>query len=516
MMTTAFDVRVGRPRRGTRVGRVASGAAFGAVLVGATGVSVASAGRATPGQAAMAPLPSAAYAYPLKVGPTGRYLVDQAGKPFFLVGDAAWSLIAQLSDQHAEAYLADRQQRGFNAVLVNLVEHEFSTRAPADIYGFRPFTGRAFTTPNEEYFAHADRILQSAARKGIVVLLAPDYLGFACGRDGWCAETRRATVAEMRAWGRYVGNRYRSYDNIVWLIGGDMDPTPVRANTEAMVEGILSADARHLFTAHNARRQMAVAPWNGAPWLSVNNTYTDSLEYRYAASAYALSPARPFFLIEARYENDRGTTPQTLRAQSYWTVLSGGFGHVFGNCPIWSFGTSPAFCSSTNWEAALAGQGSQDMSRFQTLFTARHWYRLVPDLTHAALTEGYGTFGGDDYANAAVAADGSSLIAYLPTSRAVTVSGSHLEGKAMRAWWFNPGSGVATLIGTYPTRGTRTFTPPAGGDWVLVVDSRSFDFPAPGEMAPPASDLPPRARPASSRPSGRASRNELAAPSVRP
>jgi hypothetical protein len=426
--------------------------------------------------------PTGPYAYPLKVGPTGRYLVDQNGKPFLLVGDAAWSLVAQLTDADADAYLADRQRLGFTAVLVNLIEHEFSTNAPADIYGLKPFARKAFTTPNEAYFAHADHIIQSAAQKGILVLLAPAYLGFGCGDQGWCAEMQAASLAQMRAWGRYVGRRYGRFDNIVWVIGGDADPSPVKGKVLAVVGGIRSVDSRHLFTAHNARGTMAIVPWSGAAWLVVNDIYTGGLEYVHAESAYAVSPARPFFLVEAYYENERGTSAQSLRAQSYWTVLSGGFGHVFGNCPIWSFGAPAAarVCPATDWRAEQHAQGSLNMSFFQALFGGRHWYSLVPDVTHIALTAGYGTPGEKDYATAAYAADGSSIIAYLPSSRAVTVSGRRLAGARMTAWWYDPGTGVATRIGSYPTSGTRVFTPPGSGDWVLVVDSQRSGFASPG------------------------------------
>jgi hypothetical protein len=192
----------------------------------------------------------------------------------------------------------------------------------------------------------------------------------------------------------------------------------------------------------------------------------------------------PFFLIEAYYENENGSDAQSLRAESYWTVLTGGFGHVFGNCPLWGFGTtkSAGFCTGSNWRAQLGAQGSLNMTHLEKLFVARHWYSLVPDLSHATLTSGYGTQGSTSYVTAACTADGSSIVAYLPSSRAVTVNGSCLRDATMTAWWVNPGTGAATLIGTVSSRSPQTFTPPGGGsgDWVLVIDSPSFGFATPG------------------------------------
>jgi hypothetical protein len=423
------------------------------------------------------------YVYPLKMGPTSRYLVDQTGKPFLMIGDAGWSLIAQLSDQDADTYLAGRQQLGFTLVEANLIEHLFATNAPADIYNIPPFSGANFVTPNEAYFAHVDYILRSAAQKGIVVLLAPAYLGYGCGEEGWCAEIEAASTADMTAWGRYLGSRYKDYDNLIWLIGGDTDPVDqgVASKLEALVAGIQQYDTRHLFTAHNHSEEMAVTPWTGASWLTINNVYSYStMLYQPALTAYHLTPPMPFFLIESKYEGQPkwNVSAQELRAQGYWTVLSGGYGQVYGNCPI-EFFDAPAgidYCALTSWQMQLTSPGARNMQYLGKLFTSRHWHLLVPDEGHTALTSGFGS--GTDYATAAVASDGSSIISYLPSARTVTIYGGGL-GPSMTAWWYDPSAGVSTSAGTYSTSTAHDFTPPGSGDWVLVVDNTALNLPAP-------------------------------------
>src|SRR5258708_39465431 len=62
--------------------------------------------------------------FPLKAGPTQRYLVDQAGVPFLIQGDSPWSMIAALNNDQVNTYLQDRSQKGFNALIVELTEHE--------------------------------------------------------------------------------------------------------------------------------------------------------------------------------------------------------------------------------------------------------------------------------------------------------------------------------------------------------------------------------------------------------
>ncbi|HUI65112.1 MAG TPA: DUF4038 domain-containing protein, partial [Bacteroidota bacterium] len=419
-----------------------------------------------------------AYGQLLSIDSSKRFLVTQTGKPYLLIGNAAWSLIAQLSDSDADFYLANRHTMGFNGVLVNLLEHQFCANAPNDYYNLPPFTGTAFSSaPNDAYFAHVDHILNSAAAQGIVVWLDALYLGYACGGQGWCAEVQAASVADMTSYGNYIGKRYASFPNIVWVIGGDTDPSSpidVRPKLQGLVNGILQYDSTHLFTAHNNQEQMAVDPWNGASWLNVNDVYTYANNlYANCGTAYNYTPRMPFFLIEAAYENEHKSTEQQLRSQSYWTILSGGFGHMFGNCPIWHFDgdLSQSFCTVTGWKGQLSNQGSWNMKYLHDLMNSRRWYKFIPDTKHVAVTSGYGS--STNYVTTAYCSDSSSIISYLPGNASITVNMNLIGGSAAAAWWYNPASGVASRIARYQ-HGTHTFTPNGSGDWVLVVDNNDI------------------------------------------
>src|SRR4051812_39229803 len=58
------------------------------------------------------------YVFPLKLSANRRYLVDQANKPFLIVGDSPQALIGNLSVSQAAAYIANRKRAGFNALWV--------------------------------------------------------------------------------------------------------------------------------------------------------------------------------------------------------------------------------------------------------------------------------------------------------------------------------------------------------------------------------------------------------------
>src|SRR5262249_9012079 len=141
--------------------------------------------------------------YPLKLASGQRYAVAPVARPFRIPGDSPGSLIATLTNEDAELYLEDRRGRGFNALIVNLLEHQFAADAPRNAYGQPPFTVAGdFSTPNEAYFAHADDILQRASAKGMVVFLTPAYLGFGGGNEGWYQEMAANGTSKLFSYGQ--------------------------------------------------------------------------------------------------------------------------------------------------------------------------------------------------------------------------------------------------------------------------------------------------------------------------
>jgi chitodextrinase len=408
-----------------------------------------------------------------------KHLVDAAGRPVFIAGDTAWSLIAQLSLADAQAYLHDRASRGFNLILVNLIEKRFASKAPNNSSNVAPFTTPGkFTTPNASYFAHADAVISYASQKGITVLLDPLYLGWECGDQGWCPEVQAASLSDMRAWGRYLGNRYRNFPNIVWLIGADANPFSynVAGKVREMVAGISEYDKVHLKTAHNNPGTSAQDLWNGEAWLDLNTVYQYGISDLLAMTReeYTRTNALPLFILESAYENEHGSTPASLRQQAYGGVLWGGtLGSIFGNCPLWSSGYSAGYCAAADWRSQLGSTGSLEFGRFAFLMRSRPFWRLVPDHSHTVMTAGYGS--GDTLATTARASDGSSIIAYIPTRRQVTIDMSKITDAGGRAKcsWYDPRTGTFTAIGTYATNGTARFTPPSWNDWVLVIDADS-------------------------------------------
>jgi hypothetical protein len=420
--------------------------------------------------------------FPLRIAPDHRTLVDAAGSPFLVAGDTAWSLIVQPSEADIDRYLQDRQQRGFNAIIVNLIEHKFCTRPPRTRAGLAPFRQAGdFGTPNPAYFDYAHRVIANSHRRGITVWLAPAYLGAGGGDEGWFRELKANGKARVRAYGQFIGKRFRDLPNIVWVLGGDFTPPPADQWTvHEVAEGIRAEDPAHLMTGHPAPERSPAVAFGEPDWLTVNAVYSyERTLFRPLHEEYARRQTRPFVLIETVYEGEHDAKPEQIRRQAYWAMLCGACGQFLGNNPIWHYDGPGLFPVKTTWEAALDSPGTRDMVRLRQVFAALPWYRLVPDKVQAIVTADSGKDVGT--AVAARTADGELAVIYIPSTgtqpRELTVNLASLAG-SLEARWYNPTNGryTATDKGRLPNQGSHTFRTPGDNgtgtnDWLLVLTS---------------------------------------------
>ncbi len=451
-------------------------------------------GRVVPLALPDSPTPTrASPAYPLKVAANHRYLQDSSGAPFLIKGDAAWSLIAQLKRDEVDLYLQDRRARGFNTLLVSLIEHLYATNAPANAYGDAPFLAPGhFDEPNEAYFAYADWVVRRAAAEGFLVLLTPCYTGNNGSNEGWYQEMTAAGAEKLRNYGRYVGRRYAGFKNIIWVANGDYD-APDKSLVKAVVDGIHETDPSALFTSHNGNGTPGIDYWPGETWVDLNNIYTWGAVYPHARAQYLHDPALPYILIEAQYENAPHVTPQRLRAQAYQSLLTGAAGHVFGNSPIWYFDAAPDPTWARGWRAALDSPGSRSMAHLHELFARLPWTEFEPDLSGAFLVGGEGD--GRERAVAARSRNGSLALVYIPEDRTVTLNLSRLTGPHVQAFWYDPAAGVAydAMGSSLRSQGIEKFRPlqknaSGEGDWLLILQSgdrrdQAFSSPNSGQFS---------------------------------
>ncbi len=415
---------------------------------------------------------------PLSV--SGRHLIDPSGQPVFLNGEAAWSLAVAATDQDVEQYLQQRRSLGINALLINLIEHHFG--GPRNRSGELPFVGKPFGQPNEAYFQHLDKVLSRATELGFIVLAFPAYLGYECGDEGWCAEVRATPAATLEAYGRFLGERYRSNPNLVWVHGGDADAkaNAVERQVAAIAAGIRSAGARQLHTAHCARSSSArdcydfLKPDFDAVYTKCDNVNGETHR------AYTRTPVMPYVLIEAIYERE-GADLHCLLAQFNATALGGGAGHFLGIYPLWMF--------SAGWQSYLRTPGILAIARSMAALRQAGIAQpsLVPQWTAAQAAQSgasrtraplVGQWARMPAANASVGYVGGLNVIGLPDA-----------GRAAVCWFDVGDDAEPQAISGQTTAADRKYSPPRPGLWLYMhAPAGAFQCNAPerGTTAVPA------------------------------
>jgi hypothetical protein len=452
---------------------------------------------------------SANPAYPLRASANGRYLVDQNDVPFLLVGDSPQALIGNLSQMEAAFFMENRRRYGINALWINLLCND-GTACNADgttFDGIAPFTtANDLSTPNPAYFDRADGMINLAAENGMVVLLDP------IETIGWLPTLRANGADRAFVFGQFLGNRYKNFPNIIWMHGNDFQSWQ-NATDDALVlavaRGIRSVNTNHIHTVElNYSTSGSFEDQSWAPLIELNAAYTYFPTYAQVLTEYNRSNFKPVFMVEANYElehnsgTDGGST-QNLRRQEYWTMLSGATGQLYGSAYTWKL--------QKGWKTNLDTPGVIQLSYMKNLFGSKKWHDLIPDQTHTVVTSGYSRFSclvgtvladvrkkpnlildflvrirkysaigsitTSTCATTARTSDGSSVVAYLPTIRTITVDMSKLASMAT-ARWYDPTNGEYVDIdgSQFANAGSRKFTPPGSnstgdGDWVLVLEA---------------------------------------------
>jgi hypothetical protein len=341
----------------------------------------------------------------------------------------------------------------------------------------KPFqTPGDLSTPNDNYFARCDQIIRSAALQGITVILDPIETGSFMGvmlDNG---------PDKCRAYGRYLGARYKDFDNIIWMSGNDYQNWQNYFHdlvVKAVASGIRETDPRHIHTLElNYYLSSSLDNANWADLVTLNAAYTYYPTYAEVLRDYSLTPPVPVFMIEADYEFENGTDAERLRRQEYWSFLAGACGHVYGNYYVWPM--------RNGWKSNLTTTGAIQLGYCKSLLQSHPWYFLIPDQGHILVTSGFGTFsaGGEphssisesDYVTAASTADGRLALVYVPSARTMAVDLTRFTG-SVTARWYDPTTGLFRAItgspfpntqpGDFVTPGTHSDGP---ADWVLVLE----------------------------------------------
>jgi hypothetical protein len=424
----------------------------------------------------------------LRVSENKRYLVHEDGTPFFWLGDTAWELFHKLNREEAVMYVKNRAERKFSVVqAVALAEFEGVTTDNA--YGRRPFKTNTLgdvdpTLPDTDgeydYWRHVDFIVLAAAELGIYIALLPTWGDkFHKGRG---KGPEIFNEGNAKAYGRWLGNRYKNHVNIIWVLGGDRSLVKKTHFdiVNAMATGIKEGDeGRHLMTFHPLGSYSSSYHLHEEAWLDFNMIQSGhgsgQIEnYRKVNEDYEKYPVKPTIDAEPCYEDHpRGFKSENgffdeadVRIAAYYALFSGAFGHTYGHHSVWSMTTDPKDYFIMNWKDAILRPGASQMQHARALIESKSFFDRVPDQSLIA-----DNYKGSNYMVAA-RNDRCAMI-YSPNGLKFKLVMGKFKRVQVESSWFDPRTGKMISIGELDNNEERSFIPPSSGrgnDWILVLD----------------------------------------------
>jgi hypothetical protein len=389
---------------------------------------------------------------PIKVSPNGRYFVDREGKPFFWLGDTAWPLLSNYSESQAEGYLRNRGAKGFTVIQCVIAwvlgsgygeepEVPPQTDAPrANVFGERPWLNDNPAKPNEAYFKHVDELVKFADQQGLVLAMLPTWGQFV-------NDSHLLNLQNARAYGRWLGRRYKDAPNVIWVNGGDRVPGSYADVYRELARGLREGDSgAHLITYHPCGWHSSSQFFDQEDWLDFNmiQTWTEWAKiYPAVTTDVELTPAKPVVLGEPAYENgpeypQGPITPLIVRREAWWAVMAGGF-FTYGQNQLWRMGKG--------WDKTFDTPGAAQVARMKSILSAYHWWELTPD--QCLIDSGVGS---ERTLNAAMRTRQSDFgIVYLSGQCRVFIRLDRILTKNVQATWINPATGERRDAGTYAT-----------------------------------------------------------------
>ncbi|GAB4467525.1 MAG: glycoside hydrolase family 140 protein [Armatimonadaceae bacterium] len=423
----------------------------------------------------------------LTISQNRRYLAHEDGTPFFYLGDTAWELFHRLNREEADLYLEDRAAKGYT-VIQAVVLAELDGLNDPNPYGHTPLQNNDPTTPNEDYFAHVDYIVNKAESLGMFIGMLPTWGDK--WNQSWGKGPEVFTPDNSRVFGEFLAKRYADKP-IIWILGGDR---AVKNETHfaiirAMAQGIRSggSGSHQLTTFHPQGQQDSARYFHDDEWLDFNTYQTghtfDRDNWRSIAELYAKTPVKPCLDSEPGYEDHpNGWKAETgwlddyeCRKFLYWGLFAGACGHTYGCHDIWQMwqpGREPISAARTPWQDAMHLPGAAQMQYGKKLLLDRPYFTRIPDQS-VIVSDTYD----DDlrrthHIQATRDENGAFALVYSASGQPFTVDMTKLSGKA-RAAWMDPRNGKTEPFGEFPNTGTHEFTPPSRGrghDWVLTLD----------------------------------------------
>ncbi|MFC4873499.1 DUF4038 domain-containing protein [Negadavirga shengliensis] len=424
----------------------------------------------------------------LTMSPGKRNVVHHDGSPFLLVGDTPWALPFRGTAEAVKTYAADRQEKGYNAVLLMTVQPDQNAEGPDNRdedggfgRGFLDLKDGHLNQLNPEYFQQLDELLHILHEHEIVPVLQPVFQGF--GWKGLNALGRNAVPEEYERYTKYLLARYGAMP-VMYLVSADGNgKEPGIRETGRMLEewdgyhqprgihyspaddyvpGWYSGEPDDFYMHHN--RSYQEDSWLDFQWCQTGHDGKHLLHK--VEKMYHTEPTKASANGEPTYERIGSPDKATGWWQGHeaWSqLMSGGtMGVVYGAAGLWNWKIrteEPGFddwsTTEASWEEAIRFEGSAYPG---LLGKALKGYNITDMELGHHLTNG----------KKLLVKEGSFYASYLPEGGTIQVR-ELKEG--LPVVFFNPRTGERVENGKV-TSPTQSFEAPDGNPWVLLIGNK--------------------------------------------
>lgn len=436
----------------------------------------------------------------IKVSENKRFLSTEGNEPFFWLGDTAWELFHRLTLEEAEYYLDVRSKQGFNVIQAVVLAELDGLHTP-NANGHIPLIGDDPAKPNEYYFRHVDDVIKLAAKKGLYIGLLPTW-GDKVHKGLWGIGPAIFDESNAYIYGKFLGERYKDFKNIIWILGGDRPAEGYEKVWTSMAQGIKDGLGRKPFITYHPSGGNSSSKWlHQMDWLDMNmlqsgHCLVDTPNWEMIRNDYNLTPIKPVLDGEPNYENhpidpylrkwhpEYGRfTDYDVRKQAYRSVFSGACGHTYGHHSVWQMYSpkyAPVTFASCYWDEAIHFPGAKQMVHLKNLMLSYPYFTRVPaqemllNVSPPPLPKDQEDRINPERACYPVAtrdSDGSYALIYFPVpNQTLLIDTSSLLGSKVKAYWFDPRTGEKFYLGDFHKETLKITSPLGGPDWVLILE----------------------------------------------
>lgn len=335
----------------------------------------------------------------LRVSDSGRYLVDEEGKPFFYLADTVWAAFGNVPLELWGPYLRYRRMQGFNALQISIlpIVHDRSV-GPGLMEPFAVRTDGSFDfgRRNDTYFAKAERMVSAAVDHGFVPVLG--VLWYCYARGGGNPNPNLMTRDQVREYATFVADRFKEYDPVFFISGDScMDDEEEIERYRVALEAVKSVCPEALCSMHLCGgRILHEGLLDGVDFYMYQSAHGDTSQKlaRRLAGRFRELPRKPIVNAEPCYEGhgrmgagDRNKFSAFDVRRAVWqSLLSGAvMGVTYGAQGLWSgqvegmrLMAEKSKFEAYDWEFAYLLEGAWDAGFARWVFESFRLFDIEP------------------------------------------------------------------------------------------------------------------------------------------